>query len=288
MDAGAGLCVTWTLNHMRVRARTALKWLVAILVLGYACVVAGLYFLQADFLYPRRTERIAPAAADLAVAQEHVLATPDGEKIIVWHVPPRGDRPVVLFFHGNGDFLAARVARFRAIVADGTGLVALSYRGYGGSSGVPSETGLLLDAATAYRFAADRYAAKRIFVWGFSLGTGPAVATAAEHPVGGLILEAPYTSTADVAASVVPIIPVRWLMRDQFRSDQRIGRVTVPLLIMHGVRDPGIAIRFGERLFELANQPKRFVRYADGGHDDLDKYGAAEEALKFVYEPIKR
>ena len=142
---------------MRVRARAALKWLVAVIVLGYAGAVALLYFMQGDFLYPRQTERTAPAAAKFAAAQEHVLDTPDGEKIIVWHVPPKGDRPVVLFFHGNGDFLAGRVPRFRAVTADGTGLVALSYRGYGGSSGVPSEKGLLLDAEAAYRFAAAKY-----------------------------------------------------------------------------------------------------------------------------------
>lgn len=269
---------------MRVRARTVLKWLIAVVALGYAGAIALLYFKQGDFLYPRQTGRTAPAAANLAQADEHVLDTPDGEKVIVWHVPPKGSRPVILFFHGNGDFLAGRVPRFRAVTADGTGLVALSYRGYGGSSGLPSEKGLLTDAASAYRFTAAKYEAKRIVVWGFSLGTGPAVATAAEHPVGKLILEAPYTSTADVAASVMPIIPVRWLMRDQFRSDQRIGKMTAPLLVMHGARDPGIAIQFGERLYELANQPKRFVRFPEGGHDDLDAHGAIETALQFVYD----
>jgi fermentation-respiration switch protein FrsA (DUF1100 family) len=266
-----------------VRARTVLKLIVAVVVLGYAGAIALLYFKQGDFLYPRQTTRTAPAAANFAAAEEHVLDAPDGEKVIAWHVPPKGDRPVVLFFHGNGDFLAGRVPRFRALTADGTGLVALSYRGYGGSSGLPSERGLLSDAAAAYRFAAAKYDAKRIVVWGFSLGTGPAVAVAAEHPIGKLILEAPYTSTADVAASMMPFLPVRWLMRDQFRSDQRIGKVTAPLLIMHGVRDPGISIRFGERLYELANQPKQFVRFAEGGHDDLDAHGAVETALKFVY-----
>jgi fermentation-respiration switch protein FrsA (DUF1100 family) len=269
---------------MRVRTRAALKWFVAVVVLGYAGAVALLYFMQSDFLYPRQTARTAPDAADFAAGQEHVLDTPDGEKIIVWHVPPKGNRPVVLFFHGNGDFLAGRVPRFRSVIADGTGLVALSYRGYGGSSGLPSESGLLADAAAAYRFTAAKYQAKRIVVWGFSLGTGPAVAIAAKHPVGALILEAPYTSTADVAAAVMPIMPIRWLMRDQYRSDERIGKVTAPLLVMHGERDFAISIRFGERLYELANQPKRFVRFPNGGHDDLDGHGAVAAAMKFVYE----
>jgi uncharacterized protein len=282
----AGL--TEALTAMRVRARTALKWFFGIAVPAYVGAVGLLYFMQAEFLYPRQTARTTPGAANFAVAEELVLDTADGEKVIVWHAPPKGNRPVVLFFHGNGDFLAGRVPRFRSVTADGTGLIALSYRGYGGSSGVPSERGLLADAEAAYRFAATKYAAERIVVWGFSLGTGLAVAIAAGHPIGKLILEAPYTSTVDVAAAAMPIIPVHWLMRDQYRSDERIGKVTAPLLVMHGEHDFAISIRFGERLFALANEPKRFIRFAEGGHDDLDKYGAAEAALKFVYESAKR
>ena len=149
----------------------------------------------------RQTARTAPAAAGFPEAEEHVLTTADGEKVIVWHVPARPGHPVVLYFHGNGDFLAGFFGRFRDIIADGTGLVALSYRGYAGSSGQPSEHGLLRDAAAAYAFTAARYSADSIVVWGFSLGSGVAVALAAEQPVGKLILEAPYTSIADVAAS---------------------------------------------------------------------------------------
>jgi fermentation-respiration switch protein FrsA (DUF1100 family) len=124
--------------------------------------------------------------------------------------------------------------------------------------------------------------AERIVIWGFSLGSGVAVALAAEQPVGKLILEAPYTSTADVAAALLRIVPVRWLMRDQFHSDERIARVTAPLLIMHGGRDPGIPITFGERLFALAHEPKQFVRFPEGGHDDLDTYGPTETVRQFI------
>ena len=127
----------------------------------------------------------------------------------------------------------------------------------------PSEQGLLQDAAAAYAFTTARYSADRIVVWGFSLGTGVAVALAAEQPVGKLILEAPYTSMADVAALATRFVPVRWLMRDPFRSDQRIARVTAPLLIMHGERDPTIPIGLGERLFALASEPKQFVRFPE-------------------------
>ena len=142
-----------------------------------------------------------------------MLTTADGEKVIVWHVPAKPGHPVVLYFHGNGDFLAGFFGRFRDLIADGTGVVALSYRGYAGSSGQPSERGLLQDAAAAYAFTTARYSADRIVVWGFSLGSGVAVALAAEQPVGKLILEAPYTSIADVAASAFPIFPVRLLIQ---------------------------------------------------------------------------
>jgi fermentation-respiration switch protein FrsA (DUF1100 family) len=120
-----------------------------------------------------------------------------------------------------------------------------------------------------------------------SLGTGVAVKLASEQPVAKLILEAPYTSTADVAAEMFPFVPVRWLMKDQLHSDQWIGKVHVPLLIMQGTRDEVIPIRFGERLFALANEPKRFVRFDNGGHNDLDKYGVGDVARAFIAGTLK-
>src|SRR5262249_26628809 len=143
--------------------------------------------------------------------------------------------------------------------------------------------GLLADAAAAYAFTTARYAPERVAVWGFSLGTGPAVALAATQPVGKLILEAPYTSTVDVAASLLPLFPVRLLMKDQFRSDALIGKVSAPVLVMHGERDPAIPIRFGERLFALAREPKRFVRFPNGGQDDLDAHGSNAAVREFLY-----
>src|SRR5712671_2718727 len=260
-----------------------LKWLLIVVSVGYVGGLAALFLLQRSVLFPiPQVFRVAPAAAGFAQAEEHVLTTADGEKVIVWHIPAKPGHPVILYFHGNGDFLAGFFGRFRDLIADGTGIVALSYRGYAGSSGQPSERGLLLDAAAAYAFSTTRYGADRIVVWGFSLGTGVAVALAAEQPIGKLILEAPYTSTVDVAASAFPIFPVRLVMKDPFHSDRRIARVRAPLLMMHGARDPTVPIIFGERLFALANEPKKFVRFDGGGHNDLDDFGAAATARQFI------
>ena len=262
---------------------TVLKWLLIVVSVGYACGLAALFFAQRSMLFPAPTaERTSPQAAGFPEAEEHMLATADGEKIIVWHVPAKPGRPVILYFHGNGDFLAGFFGRFRDLIADGTGVVAMSYRGYAGSSGKPSERGLLQDAAAAYAFATARYSADKIVAWGFSLGTGVAVALAAEQRVGQLILEAPFTSTVELAASAFWFMPVRLAMRDQFRSDERIARVKAPLLVMHGTSDHAIPIVFGERLFALAHEPKQFVRFPGGGHENLGNFGAIETARQFI------
>jgi len=263
-----------------------IRWLLISGVCVYTLFVGMLYVMQRSMLYHPTATRISPADAGLPEAQEIELTTSDGEKLIAWHVPPRGDKPVVIYFHGNAEIVPWRAERHRATIADGTGLIALNFRGYGGSTGTPTEEGLHRDAAAAYAFAAARYPPRRIVLWGHSLGTGIAVRLASEKAVGKLILEAPYSSTVDVAASLFPYVPVRWLMKDQLRSDQRIGSIHVPLLIMHGVKDDVISILFGERLFALANEPKRFVRYDKGGHIDLDDYGAGETVHEFLAEGI--
>src|SRR5712671_175213 len=280
-----------TATDPAVRVVATLKVLLLVGAVVYLGIVALMYFAQRALLYFPETLRTAPAQARLPEAEEVVLDTADGERVIVWHVAPRGDQPVVLYFHGNGGALRYRVDRFRAPTQDGTGLVALSYRGYAGSSGRPSEDGLIADARAAYAFAALRYPAARLIVWGESLGTGVAVAIAAEKSadksaekkVARLVLEAPFASAVSVAASVYPFVPVRFLMKDQFRSDLRIRNVTVPVLIVHGDRDTVIPIESGERLYALAQDPKRFLRVAGAGHEDLGT--RAIEAMKaFVAE----
>jgi len=262
---------------------TVLKWLVALALLAYFGGVALLYFAQRSILFPiPETRRTSPGAAGFPQAEELPLQTSDGEKLVIWHVAPRDGKPAVIFFHGNGDILAWRAPWFAKLTADGTGLVAVSFRGYAGSSGSPTEAGLINDAEAAYAFAAQRYPPERIVVWGYSLGTGPAVALAAKQKIAKLILEAPYTSIADVAAAAFPFAPVRWFVRDQFHSDEWIANVTAPLLILHGARDRTIPIRFGERLYALARDPKQMVRFPEGGHDDLDSFGALDVARAFL------
>ena len=259
-----------------------LKSLIILAILAYCGVLALMYVFQRSLMYfPDRT-RTPPAAAGLPQAEEVILTSSDAEHLVAWHVPPHDAKPVVIYFQGNAGALNLRADRFRWLTADGFGLVALSYRGYGGSTGNPTEAGMLLDAAAAYGFAAARYPAGRIVLWGESLGTGVAIALAAERQTGGIILDAPFTSAADVGASAYPFIPVRWFIKDTFRSDERIGRVKAPLLVLHGEMDRIIPVRFGERLFTLANEPKRMVRFPSSGHVNLDDHGAPDAVRVFL------
>jgi uncharacterized protein len=264
------------------RTTATLKVIAIVLVCLYFGFAALLYFTQRSMMYFPETVRTPPTQANLPEAREVTLKTSDGEQLIAWHAEPRGNKPVILYFHGNGGSLRYRADRFHKLISSGLGLVAVEYRGFGGSSGSPTEAGLIADAEAGYDFAAARYPAQQIVLWGESLGTGPAVALATEKSVGRVILEAPFTSAAAVAAATYWFLPVRWLMKDQFRSDERIANITAPVLILHGAQDDIVPYAMGERMFDLTRARKHIVRFLDGGHSDLDRHGALHAVGRFL------
>jgi fermentation-respiration switch protein FrsA (DUF1100 family) len=244
-----------------------LKSSVAFLVTIYALAVVAMAIFQRRFLYFPDRRLTHPAEAGMSGIEELRLTTDDGEMLVAWHFPPREGHPLILYFHGNGGALVDRVPRFRMFAASGYGLLAISYRGYGGSTGTPTQTGLMRDGEAAYREARARgYDGDRIVLMGESLGTGVATALAATHEAAALVLDSPYSSAVDVAAAHYGVLPVRWLMFDQFRSDLAIRNVPIPILIVHGDEDRVIPIRLATRLFELANEPKMFIKVSGGGH----------------------
>jgi len=261
---------------------TSLKWILIVAVAGYGGLLALMYVFQRALLYFPDTAHTLPAQAGLPQATEVTFQSDDGEKLIAWYVPARAAKKLVLYFQGNAGGLNLRADRFTWLTADGTGLLALRYRGYGGSTGKPTEDGLIRDAKAAYGFAAAQVPATRIVLFGESLGTAVTVALAAERPSAGVILDAPFTATVDVAAAAYWFAPVRWLMKDTWRSDERIGRIAAPLLVLHGEQDRLIPIRFAERLLTFAREPKRMVRFPLGGHVNLDGFGAPQVIKEFL------
>lgn len=233
----------------------------------YAVVVALVWSREREFLYPASTVRTTAAEAGLPPSFEDVvIPTEDGERIVGWYRAPEPGRTTVLYFHGNGGSLRNRRERVRLLAEGGRGVLIVSYRGYSGSTGSPSEAGLHRDARAAYGWLTARVPAERIVAYGESLGSGVAVRLAAESAVSGLILDAPFTSAADAAKGVFWFLPIDWLMRDQYRSIERIGGVRAPILVLHGERDGVVPIALGERLYAAAPEPKRFVRIPGGNH----------------------
>ena len=250
---------------------TLLTWSLASLAAAYIIAGAGLAVFQRRLQYFPDRRLTDLAQTGISGGEELRLTTTDGETLVAWYFPPKDGRPLILYFHGNGGALVDRVPRFRLFTARGYGVLAVSYRGYGGSTGWPTENGLMQDGDAAYREARARgYDGNRIVLMGASLGTGVAVALAATHKAAALVLEAPYLSALDVASAHYPFFPVTWLMLDRFRSDLTIRDVHVPVLMVHGEEDDVIPISSARRLFELANEAKTFVSVPGGEHLVLD------------------
>lgn len=244
-----------------------LKSTLALVVVAYLAATAALALFQRRLQYLPDARHTTPREAGLDGVEELRLATEDGETLLAWTAPPRDGGTFILYFHGNAGALIDRVPRFRGFIEHGYGFLAVAYRGYGGSTGAPSQVGLMRDAEAAYRAALSRGAdARRLVLIGESLGSGVATALAATHEAAALALDSPFTSAVDIAEARYGLFPVRWLMADPFRSDLAIANVRVPLLVAHGDRDQVTPIEFGRRLFALANEPKTFLLAPGAGH----------------------
>ncbi len=215
----------------------------AALLLAYLAVLALVALAQRQLLY--HPDPSALRQAQSLGAETLALQTPDGEQLVAWWMPPPDARaPVLLYLHGNGANLDARAPRLQALRHDGFGVLALSWRGYGGSSGRPSEAGWALDARRAYDELLRRgVAPSRIVLFGESLGSTHAVMLAAERPVAGLLLDSSFDSALALAQGAYPWLPVRWLMRDPHRADLAADRLAVagrplPVMQVHCADDP--------------------------------------------------
>ena len=252
-------------------------------LVAYAALVGGLFLFQRQLIYfPDRTRPELAGLEQLGV-REIVLATEDGLSLLSWYLPPRPGRPVILYFHGNGGHLGHRVERLLRFAREGHGVLMLEYRGYGGNPGTPTENGFYTDARAALGFLErEGVAPNRIVLYGESLGSGVAVELAAQHDVAGVILEAPFTSVAEVAQCHFPYIPAARLVIDRFDSQARIGRVTAPILVLHGERDRVVPVRFGRALFDAAPEPKEGWFVPEAGHENLSGFGGLDAVVAFI------
>jgi hypothetical protein len=264
------------------------KFFVVFAIVVYAVAALGIYAFQRKLQYQAENKGLTPEGVGIIGASIETLATVDGEKIILWYAPAKAGMPTILYFHGNAGEMGDRPLRFNYYHSRGFGVAYLSYRGYGRSSGSPSEAGLMADADAAYDWLLVKgVEPSRIALLGESLGSGVAVQLAAKREVGALALEAPYTSTVEVAAKIYWWLPVHALMKDQFKSIDFIAAVVAPLLIVHGEDDGLIPVEFGKRLFAAANQPKELEIIPGFGHDVLFEETTWAREVEFFARVIK-
>ena len=260
------------------------KWLVVAGFAAYLLLVAALYLNQRDLMY--HPDRRVPdlAAAGLADMTVHRIETSDGYRLLAWWKPPAdSSRPTIVFFHGNAGNVGNRKRQARQFIDAGLGLLLVTWRYNAGAGGEPSEAGLMTDGRAALVFVAAQGIRERMTVLhGESLGSGVAVAMALEHDVGGLVLVYPYSSMTDVAEDRFWFAPVRVLIRDEFDSVARIGKVRAPILMIHGERDRIIPVRFARRLYEAAPEPKEGHFLPAGNHANLYHLGAGQLVLDFL------
>jgi fermentation-respiration switch protein FrsA (DUF1100 family) len=260
-----------------------LMWLVGVPLIAYLAVLTTLFVFQRQLLYfPDRSRPQLGILGQLRV-REVQLTTADGLSLLSWYLPARDDRPVILYFHGNGGNIGHRAEWVRRFAREGYGVLMPEYRGYGGNPGKPTEGGFYQDALAAYNFLEHQgVAAGRVVLYGESLGSGVAVYLAATQQVGGLILESPYTSVAAVAQYHYPYVPAALLVWDRFDALSRIGEVKAPILVLRGGRDAIVPGRFSQALFDAALEPKESWFAPDAGHEELAGFGALDAVVDFL------
>ncbi len=237
------------------------------------------------FLFQRRLQYF-PDASPVPIPrgdkyrdlQEVRLVSTDSLSLWAWHWPGR-HATSLLVLHGNGGHRGYRLEWIEDLHALGWGILILDYRGYGGSSGTPTEEGLYHDAETAANWLKQNGKQKLVYL-GESLGCGVAVELATRQPPAGLILQSGFSSAVEVAAQAYPYLPVRWLMKDRYESTAKMAKISCPVLVIHGERDSLIPVRLGRALYEAAREPKEWWVVTGADHNDLSQVGGQEYLRK--------
>ena len=243
--------------------------------LGYGVVVALIALFQSHLVYfPDTGREIAATPQAIGLAFESVdVRTEDGETLHGWWVPAPGDagaaRGTVLLFHGNAGNISHRLDYLQMFNRLGYATLAVDYRGYGKSTGTPSEEGTYRDALAAWDWLARTRGLKPqdIVIAGESLGGAVASWLAAKHTPRALILMSTFTSAPDLAAQVYPFLPVRLISRFSYDNASNLRQVKAPVLVAHSRDDEIVPFAHGQALFAAAGEPKEFLEMR-GGHND--------------------
>ncbi len=230
-----------------------------------------------------------PSTPDLGVMGEGwetvTLETSDGLDLAAWFQAPESGRPLVIVFNGNAGNRGVRADLGRKFAAAGLGVLLTDYRGYGGNPGRPTEESLAKDARAAYAFAAGQVPSGAIVYFGESLGAAVATELAIELPPAALILRSPFTSLVAVGQHHFPWVPVSLLLKDRYPSDERMGLIQVPTLVIAGDADATVPFEQSRAIFGAASEPKKLVVVDGADHNDpalTAGAGMVEEIVSFL------
>jgi fermentation-respiration switch protein FrsA (DUF1100 family) len=236
------------------------------------------YFEKKNLYFPLRAIEATPEDIHLDY-EDFSIKTKDRVQITGWFIPATRPRATVLFCHGNGGNISHRLEKIKLLNNLSVDVLIFDYRGYGMSTGRPSEHGLYLDAEAAYAYLVTNKQVhpEKIIVFGESLGGAVAVDLATKHKTGGIIIEGMFTSVQAMAQRYLPFIP-SFIISSRFDSLQKIKHVTSPALLFHSIEDEIVPFEFGTQLFNAAKEPKKFIELR-GGHND---------AFLYLKSPLKR
>lgn len=252
-----------------------MRWLLNLsitAVIAYAVLLLLLFFAQSRLIYFPESDLIA-TPEQVGLTYESVeITTTDNETLHGWFVPApaaNADKGTVLFFHGNAGNISHRINYLAMLAELGYATFIFDYRGYGRSSGSPSESGTYLDAQAAWRYLTETKGipSGRVVLFGESLGGAVAAWLAAREKPGALVLASTFTSVPDVAAKIYPFLPVRLLSRFEYNTLQYLRSVTCPVFVAHSPQDEIVPFAHGRALFQVAPEPKQFLEL-QGGHND--------------------
>ena len=256
----------------------------------YLFVVTGIFIFQRQLEYFAYSAPLGtPTDAGVPEMSDIHFTTADGLNLFSWFAPPKKKGgEIVVLFHGNGGNIAMRAYKAGLFLERGYGVLLCEYRGYSGNPGSPSEQGFYSDGRAVLKWLQDKgYKKSQLVIYGESIGTGVAVQMALETQPKYLILEAPFTSAADVAKDNYHyLIPVDLLMFDRFDSIDKIKQINSDLLVIHGTDDGIVPTKFGIQLFKAANQPKRLLLVHGAGHVDLYNYGAGTPIVDWLDKQV--
>ncbi|MBI2290749.1 MAG: alpha/beta hydrolase [Betaproteobacteria bacterium] len=236
----------------------------------YAVILLLVFLFQARLVYfPEVGRALVATPRAVGLDFEEVRLAADGATLHGWWVPATAARGAVLVLHGNAGNISHRLEYLTMFNRLGYATLIVDYRGYGKSSGTPSEDGTYRDGEAAWRHLTEmrKFAPRDIVLFGESLGGGVATWLALQHPPRALVLASTFTSAPDLGAQVYPWLPVRWLARIEYKNLERIPRITAPVLIAHSKGDDIIPFSHGQALFGAAREPKQFLEMR-GGHND--------------------